>query len=155
MTVTPGRGGLPERGMTVTPSRGGLSERGMAVTTDNNKDLPHRVMAGTNDKSEGLPGRGIAFTTGNSLGLPRNDVAVPTDKSGIMPYKHSSSGPAEGLRRLVTPCRPATPQPLGGTGVGCKVGLRRASTVPPLAAGRPTLQRRKMFVGLTHGMAAP
>ena len=44
----------------------------------------------------------------------------------LQPYKHNTGGPAEGLQRPATPGRPADPQPLGGSGVGCKVGLQRA-----------------------------
>ncbi len=49
-------------------------------------------------------------------------------------YKHSASGHPEGLRRPATPWKPANPQPLGGTEVGCKVGLQRgAGGWPPLS----------------------
>ena len=57
-------------------------------------------------------------------------------------YKHSTSGPPEGLWRPAIPWRPSAPQPPGGTEVGCKMGLGRlASTEPthfiPRASGVP------------------
>ena len=39
-------------------------------------------------------------------------------------YKHNTSGPPEGPWRPATLWRPGTSHPLGGTEVGCKVGLR-------------------------------
>ncbi len=54
-------------------------------------------------------------------------LAVPRRE----PYKHSTSGPPDGLWRPATTWRPANSQPLGGIEVGWKVGLWRMASFEP------------------------
>ncbi len=51
--------------------------------------------------------------------------------TGRTPYKQSTFDPPEDLCRSATPWRPANPQPLGGTEVGCKVDLQRLASFEP------------------------
>ena len=54
--------------------------------------------------------------------------------TSCLPYKHSTSGPPQGFHSPATLWRPAASQPQGGTEVGCKESLQRASSgSPPLS----------------------
>ena len=74
----------------------------------------------------------MRFVVGLKFAIYVNGEFQPYD--GSYPYKHSTSGSSECFRRPGTLWRPAISQPLGGTEVGCKVGLeglqRFASTEP-------------------------